>query len=184
MRYLILNPSYAPVRNPYAYGNAWFVPAVEIVENADEEMSELQKAEPRQLALVDKRFQSLISKRQWNIDSAAEIKLVTYKPDRLEYKYRSSEPGVIVFSEVFYPHGWKAAIDGREAPHFRTNWILRGMEVPAGEHTISFRFEPDGYLAGRWVATVCSALLVLALLFSLFRYIRNKVKTLKDESGV
>lgn len=184
MRYLILNPSYAPVRNPYAYGNAWFVPTVEIVENADEEMSELQKAEPRQIALVDKRFQSLISKRQWNIDSTAEIKLVTYKPDRLEYKYRSSEPGVIVFSEVFYPHGWKAAIDGREAPHFRTNWILRGMEVPAGEHTISFRFEPDGYLAGRWVATVCSALLVLALLFFLFRYIRNEVKTLKDESGV
>lgn len=185
MRYLILDPSYAPLKNPYAYGNAWFVPKVEIVENADEEMSGLQKTDPLQVALVDKRFESQISQRQWKTDSLAEIKLVAYKPDRLEYTYRSSEPGVIVFSEVYYPHGWKATIDGQKAEHFRTNWILRGMEVPAGEHTISFRFEPGGYLAGRWTATICSGLLIFALLFILFRYGRRELKNLKEErSGI
>lgn len=180
MRYLILDPSHAPLKNPYAFGNAWFVPTVEMVENADEEMAKLQAVNPHEVALVDKRFGSLISQQQWKIDSLAEIQLVTYKPDRLEYKYHSSEPGVIVFSEVYYPHGWKATIDGKKAEHFRTNWILRGMEVPAGEHTITFRFEPDAYLAGRWTATICSGLLVLALLGIMIRYVRRGVKKLEE----
>lgn len=180
LRYLILDPSHAPLKNPYAFGNAWFVPTVEIVDDADEEMRKLQSVNPHQVALVDKRFESLISQRQWKTDSLAEIELITYKPDRLEYKYRSSEPGVIVFSEVYYPHGWKVEIDGKKAEHFRTNWILRGMEVPAGEHTISFRFEPDAYLAGRWTATACSGLLVLVLLGIIFRYGRRGLKKLKE----
>jgi len=180
MRYLIVNPSYAPLKNPYAFGNAWFVPTVKIVGDADQEMAELQASNPKQVALVDRRFESLVSQQQWKTDSLAEIQLVTYKPDRLEYKYRSSEPGVIVFSEVYYPHGWKAMIDGKKAEHFRTNWILRGMEVPAGEHTVSFRFEPDNYLTGRWIGSVCSGLLVLALVFFLFRYAQKGVKKLEE----
>ena len=91
------------------------------------------------------------------------MELTSYKPDRLEYRYKSSVPGVILFSEVYYPHGWKAEIDGEKAEHFRANWILRGMQVPAGEHTISFYFHPDMYLAGRWTTTICSGLLILAL---------------------
>ncbi|MDE6450815.1 MAG: YfhO family protein, partial [Odoribacter sp.] len=173
MRYLILASGQAPLHNPYAYGNAWFVPSVEIVENADEEMSRLQTVNSKKVALVDKRFQSMISRKQWETDSSAEIKLLTYKPDRLEYKYHSSEPGVVLFSEVYYPHGWKAMIDGQPAEHFRANWILRGMEVPAGEHTISFYFRPDSYLFGRWIATICSGLLVLAFILVLGYAVRK-----------
>ena len=177
MRYLILDPSYAPLRNPYAYGNAWFVSSVKFVENADDEMAQLQLEDPRQVALVDKRFASMVSQQQWKQDSLAEIQLESYKPDRLEYRYRSSEPGVMLFSEVYYPHGWKAMIDGKPVEHFRANWILRGMQVPAGEHTISFRFEPDKYLSARWVVTICSAVLVLLFVFLLFRYVQNKQKS-------
>ncbi len=163
LRYLIIDPGHAPVRNPYAFGNAWFVPEVEIVADADEEMERLQTADPHRLALVDKRFEGMLAGGTWGYDSLATVELTSYKPDRLEYRYKSSVPGVILFSEVYYPHGWKAEIDGEEAEHFRANWILRGMQVPAGEHTISFYFHPDMYLAGRWTTTICSGLLILAL---------------------
>ena len=184
MRYVIWNPSYPPLKNPYALGNAWFVPSVEIVADADEEMSGMQKIDPCQVALVDRRFEGLLHRKQWAMDSLAEITMTTYKPDRLEYKYRSSEPGMVVFSEVYYPYGWKATIDGKPVEHFRTNWILRGMEVPAGEHIISFRFEPDKYLAGRWTSTICSGLLVLVVLLILICYVCQKTKVMKNESGV
>lgn len=170
MRYLIIDPNHAPLKNPYADGNAWFVSKVQIVENADEEMAGLLNSNPRELALVDKRFESLISMQDLKIDSTAKVELLSYKPDRLEYRYKSTQPGVILFSEVYYPHGWKAMIDGQEAEHFRANWILRGMEVPAGEHTISFYFHPDVYIAGRWAGTICSGLLVLALVLVIVYY--------------
>ena len=163
LRYLILDPGQPPLKNPHAFGNAWFVPEVRLVADADEEMEGLQGIDLRRTALVDKRFESMISRKEWKIDTAARIRLETYKPDRLEYRYRSAEPGVVLFSEVYYPHGWKALIDGKPAEHFRADWILRGMEVPAGEHVISFYFHPDAYLAGRWTATMASALLILAL---------------------
>lgn len=170
MRYLIIDPNHAPLRNPHAYGNAWFVSSVKIVDNADEEMVALQTNNLREVALVDKRFESLLSREKLQLDSMATVELMSYKPDRVEYKYKSSQPGVMLFSEVYYPHGWKALIDGQPAEHFRANWILRGMEVPAGEHTISFYFHPDVYITGRWMGTICSGLLLLALIIILFRY--------------
>lgn len=170
MRYLILDPNHAPLKNPYADGNAWFVSKVQIVNDANEEMVALQTSNPRKVALVDKRFEDLLSQKEWQLDSMATVKLISYKPDRLEYEYKSSQPGVVLFSEVYYPHGWKALIDGKPADHFRANWILRGMEVPAGEHKVSFYFHPDVYLTGRWVGTICSGLLVFVLIFIIFYF--------------
>lgn len=164
MRYLIVSPGQVPLKNPYAFGNAWFVSEVQMVADADEEMKRLQEIDPYRTALVDRRFESMISRKEWIPDSTAQIQLMAYKPDRLEYRYHASELGVVLFSEVYYPHGWKAMIDGKPAEHFRANWILRGMEVPAGEHTISFYFHPDAYLAGRWTATISSVLLIVLLL--------------------
>ena len=129
--------------------------------------------DPHQVALVDKRFGEMVSPSECQYDSLATVELISYKPDRLEYRYHSSVPGVILFSEVYYPHGWKALIDGEKAEHFRANWILRGMEVPAGDHTISFYFHPDMYLAGRWTTTICSGLLILALIGTLVYYARK-----------
>lgn len=182
MRYLIIDPNQAPLKNPYAYGNAWFVSSVKVVDNADEEMVALQTNDPHEVALVDKRFETLVSSKKWTLDSTATVKLVSYKPDRLEYKYTSSQPGMMLFSEVYYPHGWKAMIDGQPAEHFRANWILRGMEVPAGEHTISFYFHPDVYMTGRWIGTICSGLLVLGLLLVIFYYGKKMAKS-KENIG-
>ena len=160
MRYLVFDPSQAPVVNPYAYGNAWFVKEVRMVENADEEMS-VAGTGGKDIAWVDQRFADVIRGKSLKTDSLAEVVLTAYKPNSLEYVYRSAEPGVLVFSEVYYPHGWKAFVDGEPVPHFRTNWILRGMEVPAGEHRVEFRFEPDAYFTARIISTVTSAILLL-----------------------
>ncbi len=160
MRYLVFDPSQAPVVNPYAYGNAWFVKEVRMVENADEEMS-VAGTGGKDIAWVDQRFADVIREKSLKTDSLAEVVLTAYKPNSLEYVYRSEEPGVLVFSEVYYPHGWKAFVDGKPVPHFRTNWILRGMEVPAGEHRVEFRFEPDAYFTARIISTVTSAILLL-----------------------
>ena len=170
MRYLIMDSNHAPLKNPYADGNAWFVSRVQVVKDANEEMLALQASNPRDVAIIDKRFENQLKQKDWKLDSMSFVELVSYKPDRLEYKYKSSQPGVMLFSEVYYPHGWKAFIDGQPAEHFRANWILRGMEVPAGEHVISFYFHPDIYMTGRWMGTVCSGLLVLALIIFLFYY--------------
>ncbi len=170
MRYLILDPNHAPLKNPYANGNAWFVSKVQVVDDANEEMLALKTSNPREVALVDKRFEALLSQKEWTLDSMATVKLISYKPNYLEYEYKSSQPGVILFSEVYYPHGWKVLIDGRPAEHFRANWILRGMEVPAGEHKVFFYFYPDVYMTGRWIGTICSGLLVLILILVIFRY--------------
>lgn len=174
MRYLMFDPAQAPVVNPYAFGNAWFVKEVRMVENADEEMSALDSS-VKDIAWVDKRFANMVQATHLKTDSLAEVVLTTYKPDRLEYTYKSQEPGVLVFSEVYYPHGWKAFIDGKLVPHFRTNWILRGMEVPAGEHKVEFRFESDTYLMTRGISTAASSLLVLVLIGLLVRgFLRGK----------
>ena len=131
-----------------------------MVENADEEMS-VAGTGGKDIAWVDQRFADVIRGKSLKTDSLAEVVLTAYKPNSLEYVYRSAEPGVLVFSEVYYPHGWKAFVDGEPVPHFRTNWILRGMEVPAGEHRVEFRFEPDAYFTARIISTVTSAILLL-----------------------
>lgn len=163
MRYLIVDPAQYPVLNRHAFGNAWFVKDVKIVPDADAEMSALGNIDPYSTAVVDQRFADMVTEQSYDKDSLSSIRLIQYKPDRLRYEYESSEPGVIVFSEVYYPHGWKAFIDDKPVPHFRTNWILRGMKVPEGNHKIEFRFEPDEYNVSRWVAIISSLLLIVIL---------------------
>lgn len=176
MRYLIVDPAQYPVMNRHAFGNAWFVKDVEIVQSADAEMSALSNIDPYSTAVVDQRFADMVTEETYDKDSLSSIRLIQYKPDRLQYEYESSKPGVIVFSEVYYPHGWKAFIDGKPVTHFRTNWILRGMKVPEGSHMIEFRFEPNEYNASRWIAFISSLLLIMILVGLLVRRVLKKSK--------
>lgn len=169
MRYLVFNNGQPPVRNPFAWGNAWFVDQVKMVENADEEMLALDKTNLRRAALVDKSFENFVKEGPLTVDSTASIVMTAYKPDKISYKYESALPGVVVFSEVYYPYGWKAFIDGKQVPHFRTNWILRGMEIPAGQHTVEFRFEPDAYWIAYGISIAASYALLLILIGLLVR---------------
>lgn len=163
-RYIIYNPDQAPIRNPYAFGNAWFVDKVDIVENADAEIEALNTINPLQTAVVDKRFAKELEGFTPHKDSTASIVLEKYRPSRLTYKAKADSEQLAVFSEIYYQPGWKAFVDGKEVPHFRVDWILRGMLIPAGEHTIVFEFYPDTYVLAANISAYSSFLILLLLI--------------------
>lgn len=163
MRYLIFDVNQMPIRNSYAYGNAWFVNEVQLVDNADAEMTAMGHNDLHKVALIDKQFEMHPKVGNWELDTCAKVVMTEYKPDYLSYEYESEKNGVIVFSEVYYPHGWQAFLDGSPIPHFRTNWILRGLEVPAGKHVIEFRFSPTNYFVTRNISIASSSLLLLLI---------------------
>ncbi|ALO14238.1 putative membrane protein [Salinivirga cyanobacteriivorans] len=147
-------------RNPGALGNAWFVNKVKLVENADAEIAALNDFDPTKTAIVDQRFSNHVAD-SYAIDSAASIKLTSYSPKKLEYKTKSKTKQLAVFSEVYYPAGWEASIDGKPAKHIRVNYILRALEIPAGEHSVTFEFRPQSYYAGRNISLASSIILIL-----------------------
>ena len=164
-RYIIYNPNYPPIVNPYAYGNVWFVSEVKIVENADAEIASLDIIDPLQTAVIDKRFADCVKDfTPSKPDSAASIVLESYRPSHLIYTSKTDSEQLAVFSEIYYQPGWKATIDGQPATHFRANWTLRAMLVPAGEHRIEFSFMPEGYIKAAYISTFSSFLVLLLLI--------------------
>jgi len=148
--------------NMQALGNAWFVNDVKMVNNADEELNALDSFIPEERAIVDKRFESMVKGHDVSRDSSATIKLTSYRPNELVYESNARKEQLAVFSEIYYAQGWNAYVDGKPAPYFRANYILRSMIVPAGKHNITFKFEPDAYYIGEKVSLASSILLLLA----------------------
>lgn len=175
-KYIIFNPGQPPIENPYHYGNAWFVDSYQLVENADAEMAALETLKPLEKAVIDKRFANHLKDLHISSDSTAKIELLSYAPNKLEYKSSSQKEGLAVFSEIYYPYGWKAFIDGKQVPISRADWILRSIVVPAGEHQIQFVFEPEEVNISGIIATVMSGTLILALLFLTIILIYRKMK--------
>lgn len=149
--------------NPLACGNGWFVPEVAIVENADEELAWLSKDEfnPEKIAIIDKRFENKLDGFTPAKDSLANIYFMEYQPNYLKYETESSTDQLAVFSEIYFANGWNAYIDGELMPHWRANYVLRSMIVPAGEHTIEFKFEPKIYATGEGISLAGSILLIV-----------------------
>jgi hypothetical protein len=166
--------------NSGALGNAWFVNSYRIVEDANEEIEALNDFSPVSEAIIDRRFESHVSEKTFPKDSTAVISLSSYHPNRLTYDYQANTEQLAVFSEIYYEKGWKSFVDGEEVPHFRVNYILRGMVLPAGEHTIEFRFEPRSYFAGKKMATVSSYLLLILMLGAIGLQIRSRTRSERD----
>lgn len=160
-KYVIYNPEVPPLINNMALGNAWFAEKVKFAANANEELSSINSLIPSSEAVVDVIFRGLVEKTDYPSYAGDTIFLVSYKPNELVYKYSSSGERLAVFSEIYYPAGWKSFIDGKETPHFRANYVLRAMIVPKGDHEISFSFQPDSYIKGNKVSLASSVLLVL-----------------------
>ena len=154
-----------PIQNPYTLGNAWFVDKVQYVNNANEEIESLHKVMPAKVAVVDKKFAEQVKPVAVS-DSLSFVKLVAYEPNDLKYEVSSEKGGVVVFSEIYYP-GWQAYIDGVEAPHGRADYILRAMNVPAGKHTVEFKFDPKSLHTTETIAFVALGLLAMAVLLLL-----------------
>ncbi|OFX53168.1 MAG: hypothetical protein A2066_13295 [Bacteroidetes bacterium GWB2_41_8] len=162
-KYYILDPNNAPLENPFAMGNAWLVKEVKIVESADQEVTSLKNFDPKSTAIVNKRFENELDDFKSG-SGEGEIKLTEYKPNYL--KYEASVNGgsqLAVFSEIYYPKGWKSFIDGKETNHIQANFVLRAMVVPAGKHQIEFKFEPVSYYTGNKISLGSSILLLLAI---------------------
>jgi hypothetical protein len=159
--------------NPGAFGNAWLVKGIKYVNNADEEMDALDSTHLKDTAVVDKRYKPMI--KQLPVpDSSAFIKLKQNLNDKIDYTFHSATPQFAVLSEVYYPLGWNAYIDGKKADYVKTDYVLRGMFVPAGDHEIEFRFEPKSYSIGRTVTIIANTFGFLLLIIALFFGIRKK----------
>ncbi len=151
-----------PLVNPEALGNAWFVDEVKYVDGADAEMAMLETIRPDSVAVADVRFKDVLGEAGRKVvgDTIYET---TYAPNRLTYRARSAAGGVAVFSEVYFPWGWHATIDGKEVELGRVNYVLRALAVPAGEHVIEMRFDPESLRTTDTLATISIILIYLAL---------------------
>jgi uncharacterized membrane protein YfhO len=150
-------------RNPTACGNAWFVKSVKYAKNADEEMQAITAFAPKEAAIVDQRFRSLIDEKTVGFDPNATVKLTHYSPDHMVYQSGSTTSSIAVFSEIYYDKGWKMYVDGKEQPFFRADYILRATQLPVGNHKVEFIFHPASYYTGEKISLAGSILLVLAL---------------------
>lgn len=174
-RYLIAedesgNP--VPYTNEDANGNAWFVKKLKKVNSANEEIIALDSLDTKNVAVInDFEYGSRFKAEGlpiYNVDSLATIKLLVVKPNYLKYESKNNNKGFVVFSEVYYGNGWKTLVDGKETTHIRVNYTLRGMELPAGNHIIEFKFDPDVVKTGSRIALASSILLGLLLLGGLY----------------
>jgi uncharacterized membrane protein YfhO len=175
--YNMLNTKYFIVNNPAskepvaqlngdAWGNAWLVKSIQSVPDANAEMKALDSI-TKDVAIVDKRELSKI-KDQPQFDSTAEIKLLENKNDYIKYSFHADKNQFAVFSEIYYPLGWTASIDGKDAEIVRVNYLLRGLSVPAGKHDITFEFKPASVALGAKISNISAAIAYLFIFIGLF----------------
>lgn len=170
-----------PVFNPHTLGNAWFVSNVKYVDNANEEMAALDDVSPRETAVVDKSFESILNNSDsMQQDSLATISLTDYQPNRLTYKTENNYDGVAVFSEIYYPDGWTATIDGQPAEIGRADYVLRTMYIPSGSHTVVMTFDPQTVHTTEAIAYTAIGLFVLAVVGTGVAEWKKRESTLKS----
>jgi hypothetical protein len=179
-RYVITGDQQQPVqRVPGALGNAWFVSEVKTVNNPDEEIEALNGLDASSTAVVDvSKFKTAAT--TYNADGST-IELTKYQPNALTYGVNTTQNGLVVFSEVYYADGWQAYLNGQPVDHIRANYILRAMEVPAGKHTIEFKFEPSSYTLGNTVSWISSILLLVVIGGAIFYGMRRKPEEVEKE---
>ncbi|MFN5361743.1 MAG: YfhO family protein [Bacteroidota bacterium] len=173
-RYIILPPmqqgeTVSLRRNDEALGAAWFVQQVSPKKTAADVMTALTYLHPKDTALVLEKDMAALSSLTGNMDSTASIQLIYNDNDRIAYSSRSAANGFAVFSEIYYADGWVATIDGKETPIIRTNYVLRGLPIPAGEHRIEFQFKPASFYNSSRAGLVSSVLIWVLLFMAAFQ---------------
>ena len=171
-KYFIVNSQNGPMAqlNRDALGNAWFIDDIIKVENADKEIAKLSEINTSTQVVVDERYESPSA---LTTDSTATIQLISYKANHLIYKSNTQIDQFAVFSEIYYDKGWNAYIDGELASYVRANYVLRAMAIPAGSHTIEFKFEPATYYTGERVSLASSIALLLFLFFAFYKELKS-----------
>ncbi|MEH0008129.1 MAG: YfhO family protein [Flavobacteriales bacterium] len=166
------------IKNTRANGNAWFVKGVTYVKDADAALAALDTLQTRDYAVVQQKFNTekfnTYKPSTWITHPNDTIFLKRYTPDKVVYTYSASTPQFAVLSEIYYPAGWKATIDGSGVPYLAANYVLRALWVPAGTHTLVFQFDPPIVRTGKAISLAGSILLIAAVGFSLFAQYRNR----------
>jgi hypothetical protein len=169
-----------PTVNPNANGNAWFVHNLKLVNKANDEMKFLDKVDTKNVAIFNINLYGNLFKNarlKRNLDTSGKINLRVYKPNYIKYFSESENEGLAVFSEIYYPNGWNAYIDGVKTDHFPVDYVLRAMMIPKGVHTIEFKFEPEVIKTGSTI-TIISGIGMLLLLIGGVYYERKMKSTL------
>ncbi|KQR92565.1 hypothetical protein ASG01_11685 [Chryseobacterium sp. Leaf180] len=176
-RYMIFGDAQQPqvVPNPKANGNAWFVSDVKFAATPDEEIKMLGDIDNKKSAIVNVSDKNYFNGKNIVSDSTANISLTKYQPNELEFTSQSKTPQLAVFSEVYYPHGWKMFVDGKEVPYIKADYFLRAVHVPEGNHQIKMIFEPQVIETGKWISLICFAFFILISAFGIY-WIINKRK--------
>jgi len=156
-----------PVTNPFANGNAWFVEKFKFVKSADEEIKALDNLNTKKVAVINNPdfgpFFKPDFEKDYIVDSLAQIKLVNYKPNQLKYISNNANEGLAIFSEMYYEKGWNVYVDGEKRSMIRANYVLRALQIPAGKHTIEFKFEPEVVKTGSTIALISSIGMLLLI---------------------
>jgi hypothetical protein len=177
-KYVIMSDSTFTI-NPQALGNAWFVDTLTYVNSADQEMKFLDHFNAATHAVADAKFKSALGTAAPK-QAGDTIYETTYAPNKLTYHYHSAKGGLAVFSEVYFPWGWQATVDGKDMPIGRVNYVLRAMNLPAGNHTIVFKFDPQEVHSTESIATTAIILIFIAIIatvnFEAYKGIRRKKK--------
>lgn len=168
-----------PAVNDDANGNAWFVDNLIPVDSANDEIQALTDFNSKTTAVINTDAYPTVTRLSYDQDSLAQIQLVDYRPDVITYKSSNTNDGFAVFSEMHYPEGWHAMIDGQSVQHYKVNYALRGIKVPAGNHSIEFKFQPKVVETGSQIAMFSNILLGLIILGGIgysFRPRKKKVE--------
>jgi len=165
--------------NPEAFGNCWLVKGIKWVNTANEEMAALDNTDLKDTAVIEKKFQPAVMQPEF--DSSATIKLVKNLNDDIHYSSNSTRPQFAVFSEIYYPLGWNAYIDGKKSEYVKVNYALRGLSLPQGKHDIEFRFEPKSYSTGRTISILSNILVILSIIAAIVMTVKRPVKSVARE---
>lgn len=164
------------IENPYAYGNAWFVNSVRVVENADSAMLTLGKVDLKSIAVIEEEDANSIKEKSFQISPSDFIRLKEYDPNRMTYEYSASSDQFAVFSEIYYSPGWKVYINKNEVDFTKVDYTLRGMNVPKGKGTIEFVFDPLTVSIGEKLTWASSAIILLLLIGVVYRGVKPAEK--------
>lgn len=166
--------------NPSNNGNAWFVFDVKIANTPDEELKLIGEVDTKKTAVIGKEDADKVLNKDKNlgIDSTATIQLTKYEANALEYKAVTKTPQLAVFSEIYYPHGWKVLVDEKEVPYIKADYFLRAVKIPAGTHTVKMVFEPQVIETGKWISMLCFFLFLGLSGFGVYWLNKNKKTTL------
>lgn len=180
-RFIIQDPAQKPINNEAALGNAWLVDKVYYTTTPDQEIAAIEQIDIAREAVADESMRDILGDSRL-VSEGDTIYATSYAPNRLTYKARTAAGGVAVLSEVYFPWGWKATVDGNPVEIGRVNYLLRALNLPAGEHDIELTFDPDSLHITGTIATIAIVIIYLALLAALFLWLRKAVICRPTES--